>query len=81
MKMATDMLSAFDQGKLVYSKRLDKLYQEFLSSHPPVFGSPYCSYDAPHGRVQFLSYSNLWRAIFKFEYKGRTEKRGPFFHG
>lgn len=72
---------ARDPGELMYTETLNKLYQEFQSRHPPVFGLAHCCFAALYDYFQFLRYLKLWRAAIKFEYKNRTGKQGPSFLG
>lgn len=37
LKTAMDLLFARGSGELGYAQRLDRLYQEVLPGHPPVF--------------------------------------------
>lgn len=49
-----DLLSARDQLKLEYEKRLDNLFQSILSWHPLVFRLTCCSSGSPLDRILFV---------------------------
>lgn len=42
LKNPMNLLFARSPGELEYTQKLDKLYQDLLSGHPPVFGMAYC---------------------------------------
>lgn len=60
---------------------LSKSYQEAQSGYPPVFRLAYCWYSVPYNGMSFLSFSKLWRATIKFEYKNWADQEEPFFFG
>lgn len=47
-KTGMDMPYSPNPGELVYAGRLDKMFQELQSGHPPVFWLAYCCYGASY---------------------------------
>lgn len=79
LKIAMDMPYARDSAKLVYVKRLEKLYHGLQSRHLPGMGLRYGTYATPCDHLQVLSHLKPWRATIKIGYKIWSDKRGPFF--
>lgn len=74
-----DVPEAPNFGELVYAQRLDKLYQVVQFGCSQISGLAYCFYASPCDGMQELSYSKLWRATIKFEYKTRADEGGQFY--